>query len=109
MDRIKWHREHADCSRFREEVETLEAEFERTIISFNRMAITWSSLSDKERSRGHPGAAAYAARKIVMYRGLADNCQKTYTAARLKAGHQDIPACGKEGWGAMGWDQTERG
>lgn len=104
MDRVKWHREHADCTRFREEVETLEAEFERTTISFNRMAVTWSSLFTKEQILCHPGAAAYASRKADMYRGLAGDCQKMYITARLKAGRQDIPACGKKGWAAMGWD-----
>jgi hypothetical protein len=83
VDRVKWFRDRADRDRFREEVEILEAEFERTMVSFNRMSDVWTELAS--RATG-PGSAAYAQRKAVMYRGLAEECKQVYSMARKRAG-----------------------
>ena len=63
---------------FHEEVQILEAEFERTIILHQHMAEVWFQLAG-EASR--PGSSAYAHKKAEMYRGLADKCQKACEAA----------------------------
>ena len=83
VDRVKWFRDHADQDRFREEVEILEAEFEWTIKSFMRMSDVWSQLASGETS---PGSAAYAQRKAVMYRSLAEECKCAYSVVLKKAG-----------------------
>ena len=72
MDHVKWFWDRADCDRFREEVEILEAEFERTITSFSRMSDVWSQLTNSVTG---PGSAAYAHRKAVMYHGLEEECR----------------------------------
>jgi hypothetical protein len=81
VDRVKWFRERADRDRFREEVQILEAEFERAIISFRRMSDVWTQLTSKVAT---PGSAAYAHRKAIMYRGLEEDCVQAYTAVRKK-------------------------
>lgn len=81
MDKVKWFRERADRDRFREEVDILEAEFERTIISHSRMAEVWSELATK---CSLPGATAYAYKKAEMYQGLSKECSLTYDAVRKK-------------------------
>ena len=83
MDRVKWFRDRADRNRFREEVQILQAEFERTIVSHKRMAEVWTQLADTVSC---PGAAAYAHKKAEMYDGLAQECSKAYEVARKEAG-----------------------
>lgn len=83
VDRVKWFRDRADRDRFREEVEILEAEFERTVLSHTRMADVWTQLADASSG---PGAEAYAHKKACMYRGLANECSEAYDIARKKAG-----------------------
>ena len=48
----------------------LEAEFDRTIVSFRRMSDVWTQLASKVDA---PGSAAYAHRKAIMYQGLEDD------------------------------------
>jgi DNA-binding GntR family transcriptional regulator len=83
VDRVKWFRDRADRDRFREEVQILDAEFKRTIISFSRMSHVWNELAIKASS---PGSAAYARKKAIMYRGLEEDCAQAY-AAVLKMGN----------------------
>jgi hypothetical protein len=64
VDRVKWFRDRADRDHFCEEVEILKAEFEQTMVSFNRMSDVWTELAS--RATG-PGSVAYAQRKAVMY------------------------------------------
>ena len=83
MDRVKWFRDRADHDRFREEVQTLEAEFDRTIISHQRMAEVWCQLAGEGSG---PGSAAYAHKKAEMYHGLANQCAQASVACRKSAG-----------------------
>ena len=83
VDRVKWFRDRADRERFREEVEILEAEFERTITSFNRMSDIWTQLASGVTG---PGSAAYAQRKAVMYQGLVEECEQAYSVVQKRAG-----------------------
>ena len=83
MDRVKWFRDRADRDRFHEEVQILEAEFDRTIISYQCMAEVWCQLVG-EASR--PGSAAYAHKKAEMYHGLANQCAQASVACRKSAG-----------------------
>jgi hypothetical protein len=83
VDRVKWFRDRADRDRFREEVEILEAEFERTMTSFNRLSDVWTQLAS---SATGPGRAAYAWRKAVMYQGLEQECKQAYSVAQKKVG-----------------------
>lgn len=84
MDRVKWFRDRADRDRFREEVEILEAEFQRTVISFGRMSEVWSQMATDATG---PGSAAYAHRKAAMYKGLEEECKQAYTNTRRIASH----------------------
>ena len=79
---MKWFWDHADRDRFREEVEILEAEFERTIISHRRMAEVWTELAGR---CSKPAAAAYAHKKVSMYDKLQNDCKLAYAVARKKA------------------------
>lgn len=82
MDRVKWFRDQAERDRFQEEVEILEAEFERTIKSHGRMAEVWTELA------GHCsnlGAAAYAHKKVAMYSQLQNDCKSAYAIALEQA------------------------
>lgn len=83
VDRVKWLCDRADRDRFCEEVEILEAKFERTMVSFNRMSDIWTELAS--RATG-PSSAVYAQRKAIMYRGLAEECKQVYLMAHKKAG-----------------------
>lgn len=82
MDWVKWFCEWAERDRFQEEVEIFEAEFERTIASHSHMAQVWMELADRCT---HPGAAAYARKKVWMYHRLQADCESVYKAAKEKA------------------------
>ena len=82
VDRVKWFRDRADRNRFREEVDILEAEFERTTLSHRRMAEVWTQLADTPT---HPGSAAYAHKKVAMYSQLQNNCKSAYAIALEQA------------------------
>ena len=83
MDRVKWFRDRADRDRCREEVQILEAEFDRTIISHQRMAEVWCQLAGEASG---PGSTAYAHKKAKMYHGLANQCAQASVACRKSAG-----------------------
>jgi hypothetical protein len=83
VDQVKWFHDRADQDRFREEVKILEAEFERTIASFNQMSDIWTELASGATG---PGSAAYAQRKAIMYQGLAEECKQVYSVVRKRAG-----------------------
>lgn len=51
--------------RFQEQVEQKLAELKRTIRSFDKWAVTWSTLAEKAALPGH---AAYAREKAEMYK-----------------------------------------
>lgn len=87
MDRVKWFRERANRDRYREEVEILEADFERTIFSHFRMAEVWTAMA--ENCIKEPGAAAYARKKAVMYQNLSNEASKMYTDAKAAADKAD--------------------
>lgn len=87
VDRVKWFHDRAERDRFQEEVEILEAEFERTTISHGRMAEVWTELAG---CCSKPGAAAYAYKKVSMYNKLQNDCQLAYAIAREKAATLNI-------------------
>ena len=87
----------------------LEAEFDRTIVSFRQMSDVWTQLASKVDA---PGSAAYAHRKAIMYQGLEEDCVQAYTAVRKTTGHgisgleldSGIGWDNGMGWDGMGWD-----
>ena len=78
VDQVKWFCDHADQDQFCEEVEILEADFKRTIISFGRMSEVWSQLATNMTG---PGSAAYAHWKAAMYKHLEEDCRQAYSNA----------------------------
>ena len=80
---MKWFRDRANRDRFRKEVQILEEEFDRTIVSFRRMSDVWTQLTSKVDA---PGSAAYAHRKAIMYQGLEEDCVQAYAAVRKTTG-----------------------
>ena len=80
---MKWFWDRADHDRFCEEVQTLEAEFDRTIISHQRMAEVWCQLAGEASG---PGSTAYAHKKAKMYHGLANQCAQACVACRKSTG-----------------------
>lgn len=81
MDWVKWFRDRADRNRHQEEVKILEAEFGRTIVSHRRMAKVWGELAGRSKL----GAAAYAHKKVEMYRKLQNDCETAYKTAKVTA------------------------
>jgi len=91
---VKWFCERANRDRHREEIEILEADFERTALSHSRMAEVWRQLA--ERCVDKPGASAYARRKVIMYSGLATECSKKFVDAKRIADKADSKAATKQ-------------
>ena len=90
VDHVKWFRERASRDRHHEEMETVEADFERTIISHTRMAVVWTKMAN--RCTEDPGGAAYARKKVVMYTNFSNEAQKMYSKARADADKADRQA-----------------
>ena len=90
VDRGKWFREWANRDRHHEEMETVEADLERTIISHTRMAEVWTKMAN--RCTEDPGGAAYARKKVVMYTNFSNEAQKMYSKARADADKADRQA-----------------
>ena len=84
MDQVKWFCDRADQDRFHEEVEILEAEFQRTVIYFGRMSEVWLQMATDAMG---PSSAAYAHRKAAMYKGLEEECKQAYTNTLRIASH----------------------
>jgi hypothetical protein len=93
VDRVKWFRERANRDRHREEVEILEADFERTALSHSRMAEVWDQLAESCIEK--LGASAYAKKKVGMYTGLAIECSKKSADAKRIADKADSDAVTK--------------
>jgi hypothetical protein len=68
---------------WQEELEILDAEFERTIISHSQMADVWHKLAFNCNNRH--GAAAYVWKKHVMYTDLAKNCVEWFDKAKARS------------------------
>ena len=90
VDRIKWFHEQANRDRHREEMETVEADFKRTIISHTCMAEVWTKMAN--HCTGDPGGTAYARKKVVMYTNFSNEAQKMYSKARADADKADWQA-----------------
>jgi hypothetical protein len=72
VDRVQWFRDRAKMQRWEEELEILQAEFRRTIRSFERMGEVWTQLA---KLSGFPiGYASYAFKQSQIYHEMADNC-----------------------------------
>ncbi|KAG6810078.1 hypothetical protein H0H92_013396 [Tricholoma furcatifolium] len=82
MNRVKWFRDRAARDRSREEKELLEEEFRRTIVSFDRMAQVWNTISESSSKSPSPGHSAYAAKQSSIYRKLEADAQKTFDKAK---------------------------
>ncbi|KAJ8509466.1 hypothetical protein ONZ45_g8368 [Pleurotus djamor] len=77
--KVRWFRAKADMWRWQEELEILEAEFQRTIRGFERMAEVWELLSESEKQKkAGPGAVAYAKKKVATYQTLASKAHEQY-------------------------------
>jgi len=95
VDRVKWFRERANRDRHREEVEILEADFERTALSHSRMAEVWDQLAESCIDKPGASGSAYARKKVGMYTGLAIECSKKSTDAKRIADKADSDAVTK--------------
>ncbi|KAI0029462.1 hypothetical protein K488DRAFT_72962 [Vararia minispora EC-137] len=63
-DRVQWHRTEASMRRWQEQFERLQADFLRTVETFHKSDIIWSTVA--QESEGKPGHAAYAKRKAGL-------------------------------------------
>ena len=90
VDHVKWFRERANRDRHHEEMETVEVDFERTIILHTRMAEVWTKMAN--RCTEDPRGAAYARKKVVMYTNFSNEAQKMYSKARADADKADRQA-----------------
>ena len=64
-------------------METVEADFECTIILHTHMAEVWTKMAN--RCIEDPRGAAYARKKVVMYTNFSNEAQKMYSNARADA------------------------
>ena len=87
VDRVKWFHEWANRDCHHEEMETVEADFECSIISHTRTAEVWTKMAN--RCTEDPGGAAYARKKVVMYTNFPNEAQKMYSKARPDADKAD--------------------
>lgn len=87
MNRVKWFRDRAERDHLRDEVDICHAEFDRTVISHERMSDVWRQLGSTESC---PGAVAYARKKAGMYIDLAETCQAVYTSTKEALKHDEF-------------------
>lgn len=78
VDRVRWFRARADMHRWQEDVELIEAEFRRTIRSFENLASIWDKLAGKDKREGY---RAYGYRQSSMYTRMAKESRAKYEAA----------------------------
>lgn len=84
MDRVKWFRAHAERDRAREEVEILQEEFKRTILSFQKMSSIWEQLAKSYDD----GRAAYSYQQSATFKRLAANCIDSHTTVVGSLDHE---------------------
>ncbi|KAJ7027741.1 hypothetical protein C8F04DRAFT_964879 [Mycena alexandri] len=89
--RIEWSKVYARTRRWKEEVELLEAEYERVLISFAHEAQCWDARGAAVRvgiiSRAEAeGAVAFAKRQAAMFRDLIERGKMTWTEDKLPRG-----------------------
>ncbi|KAJ7826570.1 hypothetical protein B0H14DRAFT_2595735 [Mycena olivaceomarginata] len=78
MDRVQWFRERALMKRANEEVEILEAEFERSSRWFLKNSENWTKMAERERRADYvdnQGWRAYAHKQAIIYADLARECE----------------------------------
>lgn len=84
--KVRWFRARANRDRFREEVDILHAELERTKATFARMKTVWEGLSARIKAGGEGAAAhsqsrvqlgkeAYAAKQASIYAQWAEDAR----------------------------------
>ncbi|KAJ6613139.1 hypothetical protein B0H10DRAFT_1951679 [Mycena sp. CBHHK59/15] len=79
-DRVKWFRAEVDMQHWQEHGEQKLVELLRTIRSFSKMQKVWTELADSCDVK-HPGHAAYAGQKAVMYQRQTDEVTQFIVAA----------------------------
>ncbi len=90
VERVRWFRMQAARDRFREELEIINEEFRRTLLSFTRMKEIWEAIGRKQlvlRKDTHCiaiGYHAFACRQAGIYAKLADEVEGSWTKARLQ-------------------------
>ncbi|KAK6972153.1 CxC2 domain-containing protein [Favolaschia claudopus] len=88
--RIEWTKARARARRWEEEVELLEEEYRRVLISFEHEAAGW-----EDRAKAIPvGTArlAYALKQAAMYRTLACKVTQSMTEVHRGRGQKRVPA-----------------
>ncbi|KAK6972220.1 CxC2 domain-containing protein [Favolaschia claudopus] len=95
--RIEWTKARARARRWEEEVELLEEEYRRVLISFEHEAAGW-----EDRAKAIPvgtveigyaqGAVAYALKQAAMYRTLACKVTQSMTEVHRGRGQKRVPA-----------------
>ncbi|KAK7030523.1 CxC2 domain-containing protein [Favolaschia claudopus] len=97
--RIEWTKARARARRWEEEVQLLEEEYRRVLISFEHEASGW-----EERAKQIPvgtvevgyaqGAVAYALKQAALYRTLAAKVTISMTEVHCGRGRKRVPAAG---------------
>ncbi|KAJ6550381.1 hypothetical protein DFH09DRAFT_894164, partial [Mycena vulgaris] len=84
--RVKWFRDRALRDRAIEEVETLTAEFDRTIKSFRKNSEIWQAIAESTAAEDQASAAmdsdagwrAYAYKQAAMHGRFAAQCEEAW-------------------------------
>ncbi|KAF8955089.1 hypothetical protein BDZ97DRAFT_1968746 [Flammula alnicola] len=77
-DRVQWFRTEAEMQRWREEWEFKQADFMRTIATFQRMSSVWGELSTISST---PGPVAYANKQSAMYQEMERRAKELFSKA----------------------------
>ncbi len=90
MERVLWFRMQAARDRHREELEIIDEEFRRTLLSFTQMREIWEAIGRKQlelRKDAHCiaiGYHAFACRQAGIYTKLANEVAGSWTKTRLQ-------------------------
>jgi len=77
-DRVQWFRAEAEMQRWREEWEFKQADFMRTISTFQRMSSVWGELGTVSSA---PGSIAYSKKQSAMYQEMERHAKELFSKA----------------------------
>jgi hypothetical protein len=79
VNRVHWIRARAQKNRWQEELTLTGYEMQWTVRYFHHQAGTWEKWGIQAADADKPGAAAYAARKVVMWTQLRNDAERRFT------------------------------
>ena len=78
VNRVHWIRARAQNNRWQEELTLTEYEMQWTVRYFQHQAGQWEKWGNQAEYATKQGAAAYAARKVVMWTHMAKDADRKF-------------------------------